>query len=166
MGRVFRASLSSFGAGLESGFGSGLSALDVGFDSGSSGFDFTCDRSPVPPPSARRQSRKGVGIRCTGAEEEGSLEPFKFAKKREHSPRKLPSCSRQPPARSISTRRRGRCAVLLKNGRAATHLEVVRKAVRGAEIRWGKYAELQPRGQDFPFRTRPKSHLLCDTDLF
>jgi hypothetical protein len=39
MGRDFRASLSSFGAGLESGF-------DVGFGSGFSAFNFTIDVLP------------------------------------------------------------------------------------------------------------------------
>jgi hypothetical protein len=63
---------------LESGFGSGLSALGVGFDSGLSGFDFTLIVSPVLAPSARRLSRKDAGTRCTGIEEESSLEVCEF----------------------------------------------------------------------------------------
>jgi hypothetical protein len=93
-----------------------------------------------------------VGTRCTGIEED-SLEPFGFPKKWAHSPSNPSRYSRPAPARSISSHRRGCCAVLLRNGGAATHLEVVQRTVCEAEARWGKYAELQPRGQDFPFRT-------------
>jgi hypothetical protein len=78
MGRDFRSSL---GAGLDS----GLSALGVGFDSGFdfgfSGFDFTCDSSPVLAPSTGRRSRGGLEDRWTGIEEKGSLEAFDFHKK-------------------------------------------------------------------------------------
>jgi hypothetical protein len=52
--------------------------LGVGFDSGLSGFDFTLIVSPVLAPSARRLSRKDAGTRCTGIDEESSLEVCEF----------------------------------------------------------------------------------------
>jgi hypothetical protein len=73
MGSDLRASLSSFGDGLDSGF-------DSGFDSGLIGFDFTCDHSPVFAPFANRLSRKGSEIRCTGIGKEGCLEHVGFKK--------------------------------------------------------------------------------------
>ena len=39
---------------------------------------------------------------------------------------------------------------------------VVQRTVREAEVRWGEYAELRPRGLDFSLRIGPKPLFECD----
>ena len=133
-----------------------------GLGSGLSGFDFTCDRSPVLAPSARRLSRKGAGTRCTGIEEEGSLEPFGFQISGRIHPESRPGIPDRL-LRKVSTRA-DVDAVLFCSRMAERPLtwRVVQRTVRKAEVRWGEYAKLRPRELDFSLRIGPKPLFECD----